>query len=136
MVVGFTTTCAISAYHHCSCEFDSRSGEVYSIQHYIFYKSQSEGGDPINRFNSTKYLCLSQDWFPKSYVVDFLYWIVRGERPRGDSSFCWYLWNCWPSKLKLSFHKKVSLSSMLKHWILYNPFSEKWEGYLWIGLGS
>ena len=25
MVVGFTTTCAISAYHHQRCEFDSRS---------------------------------------------------------------------------------------------------------------
>ena len=25
MVVGFTTTCAISAYHHKSCEFEPRS---------------------------------------------------------------------------------------------------------------
>jgi len=25
IVVGFTTTCAISAYHHWSCEFESRS---------------------------------------------------------------------------------------------------------------
>jgi hypothetical protein len=25
MVVGFTTTCAISAHHHLSCEFESRS---------------------------------------------------------------------------------------------------------------
>jgi len=30
MVVGFTTTCAISAYHHYSCEFEPRS-----IQHYV-----------------------------------------------------------------------------------------------------
>ena len=29
MVVGFTTTCAISAYHHYSCEFEP------SIQHYV-----------------------------------------------------------------------------------------------------
>jgi hypothetical protein len=35
MVVGFTTTCAISAYRHYSCEFESRSGEVYLIQHYV-----------------------------------------------------------------------------------------------------
>jgi len=36
MVVGFTTTCAIRAYHHCSCcEFEFRSGEVHSIQHYV-----------------------------------------------------------------------------------------------------
>jgi hypothetical protein len=34
MVVGFTTTYAISAYHHWS-EFESFSGGVYSIQHYV-----------------------------------------------------------------------------------------------------
>jgi hypothetical protein len=34
MVVGFITTYAISAYHNYRCEFESRSGEVYSIQHY------------------------------------------------------------------------------------------------------
>jgi len=33
MVVGFTY--AISAYHHKRCEFESRSDEVYSIQHYV-----------------------------------------------------------------------------------------------------
>jgi hypothetical protein len=33
MVVGFTTTYVISAYHHWSCEFDSCSGDVNSIQH-------------------------------------------------------------------------------------------------------
>ena len=35
MVVGFTTTCATSVYHHERCEFKSRSNEVYSIQHYV-----------------------------------------------------------------------------------------------------
>ena len=35
MVVGFTTIYAISAYHHKRCEFESCSGEVYSIQHYV-----------------------------------------------------------------------------------------------------
>jgi hypothetical protein len=35
MVVGFTTTHAISAYHHKRYEFESQSGEVYSIQHYV-----------------------------------------------------------------------------------------------------
>jgi hypothetical protein len=34
-VVGFTTTCAISAYHHYSCEFNPIHGDVYSIQHYV-----------------------------------------------------------------------------------------------------
>ena len=35
IVVGFTTTHAISAYYHFRCEFESRSGEVYSIQQYV-----------------------------------------------------------------------------------------------------
>jgi hypothetical protein len=35
MVVGFTTTCAISAYHHQACDFESCSWRVYLIQHYV-----------------------------------------------------------------------------------------------------
>jgi hypothetical protein len=35
MVVGFITTCAINVYHNYPCEFNFRSGEVYSIQHYV-----------------------------------------------------------------------------------------------------
>jgi hypothetical protein len=34
-VVGFTTTFAISVYHHWSCEFESHSDEVYLIQHCV-----------------------------------------------------------------------------------------------------
>jgi hypothetical protein len=33
MVVGFTTTYAISAYHHWCCEFESRTGR--GVQHYV-----------------------------------------------------------------------------------------------------
>ena len=33
MVVRFTTTYATSAYHHCCCEFKSRSGP--DVQHYV-----------------------------------------------------------------------------------------------------
>ena len=33
MVAGFTTTSAISAYHHSCCEFESRS--VRGVQHYV-----------------------------------------------------------------------------------------------------
>jgi hypothetical protein len=33
--VGFTTTCAISVYHHHRCDFEFRLVEVYSIQHYV-----------------------------------------------------------------------------------------------------
>jgi hypothetical protein len=33
MIVGFTTTYAIGAYHHWCCEFESRSGR--GVQHYV-----------------------------------------------------------------------------------------------------
>jgi hypothetical protein len=39
MVVGFTTTYAISAYHHWSCEFESRSGEVCAMHYVIKFVS-------------------------------------------------------------------------------------------------
>ena len=35
MVVRFTTTYTINAFHHYCCEFESRNGKVYSIQHYV-----------------------------------------------------------------------------------------------------
>ena len=35
MVVGFSTLCVISVYHHKRCEFESCSGKVYLIQHYV-----------------------------------------------------------------------------------------------------
>jgi hypothetical protein len=35
MVVGFTSTCAISSYHNYGCEFESHSCEVYSIELYV-----------------------------------------------------------------------------------------------------
>ena len=35
MVVGLITTYALSAYHHQHCELEPRSGEIYSIQHYV-----------------------------------------------------------------------------------------------------
>ena len=35
IVVGFKTTYAISACHHQRCDIEPRSGEVYSMQHYV-----------------------------------------------------------------------------------------------------
>ena len=62
MVIGFTTTCtyAISAYHHQRCEFESCSGEVYSIQHYgIKFVSDlcrvSGFRTPVSSINKTDY---------------------------------------------------------------------------------
>jgi hypothetical protein len=49
MVVGLTTTCAIGAYHHKSCEFEALSGDVHLIQHYLI-KFVSDLGQVESRF--------------------------------------------------------------------------------------
>ena len=58
MIVGFTTTYAINAYHHLRCEFESRSCEVYLIQHYVikFISDlwQVGGFLRVLRFHATK----------------------------------------------------------------------------------
>ena len=60
MVVGFTTTYAINAYHHWCCEFETRSGDVYSEQHYVInfvsVMQQVDGflrGTPVSSINKT-----------------------------------------------------------------------------------
>ena len=52
MVVGFITTYAISAYYHWHCEFESRTGEVYSIQYYVikFVSDLRQFGDFLRVF--------------------------------------------------------------------------------------
>jgi hypothetical protein len=54
MVVGFTTTYAISVYHHWCCEFKSRSGR--GVQHYVIKfvsdLRQVGGFFPVLRFPS------------------------------------------------------------------------------------
>ena len=53
MVVGFTTTCAISAYHHWSCEFEFRLGKVYSIHYAIkFVSDLSQVGGLLTVFST------------------------------------------------------------------------------------
>ena len=47
MIVGFTTTCAISAYHHESLSFNPAHGEVYSIKHYVISLSVTWFPPPI-----------------------------------------------------------------------------------------
>ena len=63
------------------------------------------GWDPISQFHPA-YLCACLrpgTGIPPWYiVVVFIY--VRWVQVRGESSFCWYWWNCWPSMFKLSYH--------------------------------
>jgi len=57
MVVGFTTTYAISAYHHLRCECEPRSDEMYSIQPYVIKfvsdLQQGSGFPPSTPVSST-----------------------------------------------------------------------------------
>ena len=70
MIVGFTSTCAVSAYHQYSYEFQPVHGEVYSIQHYLmkFVSNLQQVGvffpgtpisstNKINRHNITEIVC-------------------------------------------------------------------------------
>ena len=54
MVVGFTTTCAISSYHHKVASSNPVHGEMYSIQHYLIKfvsdLRQVSGFIPVLRF--------------------------------------------------------------------------------------
>jgi hypothetical protein len=53
MVIWFTTTYAISAYHHYR-EFEQRSGKVYSIQHYVTCdRSVVSSGTLVSSTNKT-----------------------------------------------------------------------------------
>ena len=57
MVVEFTTTYAISAYHRWSCEFESHSGEVYSIERYeINLVSDLRQVGDLHRFHPSREL--------------------------------------------------------------------------------
>ena len=52
MVVGFTSTFAISAYHHWSCEFESHSGDVYLIQLFVIkFVSNSGNSGFFHQYN-------------------------------------------------------------------------------------
>ena len=51
MVVGFTTTYAVSVYHHWCCEFESRSGR--GIQHYVIKFVRDSDRSVVSSTNKT-----------------------------------------------------------------------------------
>jgi hypothetical protein len=59
--------------------------------------------------------------FPTSYVMVFI--LFSEWEVRGDCSFHWYWWNCWPSLIKLSFHKHFgnTLLLLFNNWHKGNP---------------
>jgi len=75
---------------------------------YLYCQKRRYGDwEPINLFNTTTCVCLSQTrtWSLNS-MCHGLY-CVQWSEVLGDCSFCWHWWNCWPSLFKLSFHSKV-----------------------------
>jgi hypothetical protein len=92
MVVGFTTTYAISAYHHWCCEFESRSDR--GVQHYVI-KFVSDFRQIVifkNKEWYTKHYTKTQDWAtltPQKIEVN------PGAAPEGQSS-------CSSSGIRLS----------------------------------
>ena len=79
------------------------------------------GGDPINWFNATTFLCLSEAKTCTSKDISYGLFVFYGLRGEVDVLFvdiggivdhqclifllfCWYWWNCGPSTFNLSFH--------------------------------
>ena len=58
-----------------------------------------------NRFKHATLVCLfhARTWISNVNWHGLFYF--QWFKVRGDCSCCWYWWNCWPSLLKLSFHK-------------------------------
>jgi hypothetical protein len=60
MVVVFTTIYSIDAYHYTRCDFQSSSGEVYSVQHYVIKlsvtcsRSVVFASTPLSSINKTE----------------------------------------------------------------------------------
>jgi hypothetical protein len=57
----------------------------------------------LNQFNGT-FLCLTQARIWISNIICHALFCVQWFEMRGGCSFRWYLWNCWSSQFKLSFH--------------------------------
>ena len=49
---------------------------------------------------------------------------IQWVKMRGDCSFCWYWWNCWPSLFNLSFHKMTRMSILRNQstWCMFTLF--------------
>ena len=86
--------------------------------------SRGEGWVPINRFNPTTFLCLSQarTW---CVICHGLFYVHLFE-VRGDCWFCWYWWNCWPSLFK-TFFCFVDIGGIVDHHCLKLSFHNHFD---------
>ena len=95
---------------------------VQVLYHFIIYVlpleiqlSRGEGWNPINWFNPTTYVCLSQagTWISNVICRGLFLCSLISVKMRGDFLFC-YWWNWWPSLIKFSFHHNIIISTPVK----------------------
>jgi hypothetical protein len=68
MVVAFTTIYAISAYHQYRCEFESRSGKVYSILAISLYLTQQAN----ERVRNPSYTALLNEMHLEGFEIEVI----------------------------------------------------------------
>jgi hypothetical protein len=81
----------------------------------------------FSRFDPATFLFLLQarTWISNTIFHGLCY--VQRFQVRVDCSFCWYLWNCWSSLFKLSFHNITTftvpgLTKWQRPWIIATRF--------------
>jgi hypothetical protein len=83
-------------------------------RHRSNYRKEGCGWDPINRFDPSTYLCLSETGSCISNVICRAMFYFQWVEVRGDCPFYWYWWKCWPSLFKHSNHNQcVNISTVL-----------------------
>ena len=72
-----------------------------------FRANHFQGWDLINQVNPAFFVCMLhvRTWI--SNVICRSLFCVQWVKVRGDSTLCWYWWNCRPSMLKFFFHNCV-----------------------------
>jgi hypothetical protein len=57
----------------------------------------------IGLIQSHHHVCHKSRTWISTVICSGLFLFVQWNELKGDCSFCWYWWNCWPSLLKLFF---------------------------------
>jgi hypothetical protein len=124
MVFGFTTACAISAYHHRSCEFESHSGVLYAtlcdnVCQWLAAGCWFSPGTPVSFTNKTDRHDITEIFL--KVVVNTI-----------SLSLTLFLWICEGRNLLFSLLSLTQISCLFIHlWLLYGQTQEHdWSHHL------
>ena len=124
MVFGFTTACAISAYHHRSCEFESHSGVLYAtlcdnVCQWLAAGCWFYPGTPVSFTNKTDRHDITEIFL--KVVVNTI-----------SLSLTLFLWICEGRNLLFSLLSLTQISCLFIHlWLLYGQTQEHdWSHHL------